>query len=58
MWIFASSYSLWGTLAVLLVVIIIIGLIVRSMIKDKKEGKALHCGGDCKHCGGACSYKD
>lgn len=32
----------------------IVGLIIRSMIKDKKAGKSLQCGGDCKHCGGHC----
>ncbi len=33
----------------------VIGLIIRSMVKDKKNGKSLQCGGDCKHCGGHCS---
>ena len=32
----------------------IIGFVIRSMIKDKKAGKSLQCGGDCKHCGGHC----
>ena len=27
---------------------------VRSMYWDKKQGKSLHCGGDCKDCGGHC----
>lgn len=33
----------------------VIGLIIRSMVKDKKNGKSLQCGGNCKHCGGHCS---
>lgn len=43
-----------GTVIVLLLLAGVIGLIIRSMIKDKKAGKFLHCGGDCKHCGGHC----
>lgn len=27
---------------------------IRSMVKDKKAGKSLSCGCDCKHCNGAC----
>lgn len=33
-----------------------VALIVRSMIKDKKSGKSIQCGGDCKHCGGHCNH--
>lgn len=29
-------------------------LVIRSMVRDKKNGKSLHCGGDCKNCGGHC----
>lgn len=36
------------------VLIVIVGLIIRSMIRDKKSGKHIQCGGDCKHCGGHC----
>lgn len=43
-----------GTAIVLLVVLAAVGLAVRSMVKDKKAGKSLQCGGDCKHCGGHC----
>lgn len=28
--------------------------IVRGMVRDKKQGKSIQCGGDCKHCGGHC----
>lgn len=27
---------------------------IRGMLRDKKNGKSLHCGGDCKYCGGSC----
>ena len=38
-----------GTVIVGVVVVGVVGLIVRSMVKDKKAGKSLQCGGDCKH---------
>lgn len=45
-----------GTLVVLLVIIGIVTLAVKSMVRDKKNGKSIQCGGDCKHCGGHCSH--
>ena len=44
-----------GTLVVGISLLAVVALIVRSMIKDKKKGKSLQCGGDCSHCGGHCS---
>ncbi len=44
-----------GTFIVGAVILGIVGLIIRSMIRDKKNGKSIQCGGDCKHCGGHCS---
>ncbi len=41
-----------GTAVVLVIVIAAAALAVRSMIKDKKNGKSIQCGGDCRHCGG------
>lgn len=32
----------------------IIALVIRSMVRDKKNGKSLQCGGNCKNCGGHC----
>lgn len=32
------------------IVIGIVGLAVRSMVRDKKSGKSIQCGGDCSHC--------
>ncbi len=43
-----------GTVIVGLVLIGIVVLIIRSMISDKKKGKSLSCGGNCKNCGGHC----
>ena len=43
-----------GTVIVGLVLVIIVALVVRSMVRDKKNGKSLQCGGECKHCGCHC----
>ncbi|MCI6868677.1 MAG: FeoB-associated Cys-rich membrane protein [Lachnospiraceae bacterium] len=43
-----------GTAIVLLMLAAVIGIVVRSMVKDKKAGKSLQCGQNCKHCGGHC----
>ena len=43
-----------GSVIVGLVLAGIVGLAVRSMVKDKKTGKSIQCGGECKNCGGRC----
>lgn len=43
-----------GTLVVSLFLLGAVALAVRSMIRDKKNGKFLQCGGDCGHCGRHC----
>lgn len=43
-----------GTVIVGVVLLGIVGLAVRSMVRDKKSGKSIQCGGDCEHCGGHC----
>ena len=43
-----------GTVVVLAILAGVVALIVRKMIKDKKNGKSIQCGGDCKNCGGHC----
>ncbi|MGN0338304.1 MAG: FeoB-associated Cys-rich membrane protein [Lachnospiraceae bacterium] len=40
-----------GTVLVLIVLGAVVALIIRSMIKDKKNGKST-CGGDCSRCKG------
>lgn len=41
-----------GTAIVLVVLVAVVTLIVKNMIKDKKNGKSVQCGGDCGHCKG------
>ncbi|NLL76021.1 MAG: FeoB-associated Cys-rich membrane protein [Clostridiales bacterium] len=43
-----------GTIIVAAIVFGLSTLAVVSMVRDKKNGKSLHCGEDCKHCGGHC----
>lgn len=43
-----------GTVLVSAVLIGVVAIIVRGMVRDKKAGKSIQCGGDCKHCGGHC----
>lgn len=43
-----------GTAIVGMIVLAIVAMAIRSMVRDKKNGKSLQCGGDCKHCGGHC----
>ncbi len=43
-----------GTMIVIIGLLTVVGFIIRSMVKDKKAGKSLHCGNDCKHCQGSC----
>lgn len=41
-----------GTVIVGVVVLGIVVLAIYSMIRDKKNGKSLQCGGDCSQCKG------
>lgn len=43
-----------GTFVVGLILVVVVGLIIASMVRDKKNGKSIQCGGDCKNCGGHC----
>lgn len=43
-----------GTAVVGGALVLIVAVIIRKMIRDKKNGKSIQCGGDCKHCGGGC----
>ena len=43
-----------GTIIVGAILVLIVGVIIAGMIKDKKNGKSIQCGGDCKGCGGHC----
>lgn len=46
--------KIMGTILVAVILAVIVGLIIYSMVRDKKNGKSIQCGGDCKHCGGHC----
>lgn len=43
-----------GTIVVLAVLAGIVALVIRGMVRDKKNGKSIQCSGDCGHCGGHC----
>ena len=47
-----------GTVLVSLILAGIVAGIIWSMIRDKKNGKSIHCGGDCKYCGGHCGHSE
>ena len=46
----------FGDIIVLAVLVLVVGLVVRGMIRDKKKGKSCGCG-SCKGCSmaGSCS---
>lgn len=43
-----------GTVIVALVLLSIVTLIIRNIMKDKRNGKSVQCGRECKHCSGGC----
>ncbi|MDE6888516.1 MAG: FeoB-associated Cys-rich membrane protein [Eubacterium sp.] len=40
-----------GTIVVLAGLAVVVGLVIRGMIRDKKQGRS-GCGGDCSRCRG------
>lgn len=46
-----------GTIIIIAVLVLIVALIIRSLVKQKKSGKST-CGGDCSCCGGHCHMHD
>ena len=48
---------MFGTVVVALILLTIVTLIIRSMVKDKKRGKSVICGGECSHCGHTCPHR-
>lgn len=53
----AGKEAVMGTIVIAAVLICIVGLVIRKMISDKKSGKSLQCGCDCKNCAGGCGHK-
>ncbi|MCI8835441.1 MAG: FeoB-associated Cys-rich membrane protein [Ruminococcus sp.] len=47
-----------GTALVSIVLLAIVAGIIRGMIRDRKNGKSIQCGGDCKYCGGHCERRE
>lgn len=43
-----------GTAIIAMILTGAVILAVKSMIRNKKNGKSIGCGGDCKSCGGGC----
>jgi len=52
-WIAANA----GNILVLLVLAAVIGLIIRSMCRDRKKGKSCGCG-SCKGCAMGCCHSE
>ena len=50
-----SMNSVLGTILIAVILLLVIALVIFSMIRDKKAGKSVICGGSCKTCGGCCS---
>ena len=45
-----------GTIVTGLILCVIVGAVIYKMVRDKKSGKSLQCGCDCKHCSGHCNH--
>lgn len=43
-----------GTIVVGAILLVIVGSVIFSMIRDKKSGKSLQCGCSCKNCSHHC----
>lgn len=49
-----EMFIMIGTIITAGVLVCVVGLVIAVMVKDKKKGKSVICGGDCKNCGGHC----
>ena len=45
-----------GTVLVLTLLVLAVGFIIRTILRDRKQGKHI-CGGNCANCHGGCSHK-
>ena len=43
---------------VIAILLLVVFLIIRKIVKDKKAGKSAVCGGDCSKCHANCSHKN
>ncbi|WP_041138677.1 FeoB-associated Cys-rich membrane protein [Beduini massiliensis] len=46
-----------GTLLVGSIVVLVVVMIIRNMIKDKKAGKSIQCSCGCGHCPSQCHHE-
>lgn len=46
-----------GTFVVAVILAVAVVLGIRGMIRAKKSGKSLQCGGDCSRCPGSCGSR-
>ena len=46
--------TIFGTTLVAIILLAIVALIILGMIRNKKAGKSMICGCDCKNCSGCC----
>ena len=44
-----------GTVLVLTLLVLAVGFIIRSLLRDRKQGKHT-CGGNCASCHGGCGH--
>lgn len=44
-----------ATFVVVAIIIVMAGIAIRSIIRDKKNGVSCHCGRNCQNCMGGCS---
>ncbi|MDE7297725.1 MAG: FeoB-associated Cys-rich membrane protein [Lachnospiraceae bacterium] len=51
-----------GTAVVGLGLLVLVGAVIRTMVRDKKSGKSLQCGGCCRECNahgnGHCAHRE
>lgn len=52
-WIKKESGSM-GTFFVSVILAAVVALAIRTMVRDKKQGRSLQCGCDCKNCSHHC----
>ena len=43
-----------ATIIICVILLVVVAAIISKMVRDKKNGKSIQCGGDCKNCGGHC----
>lgn len=47
-----------GTIVVTVIIVLMTCLAICSLIRNKKKGISIHCGGDCRSCAGHCETSE